>query len=178
MNTWNTFRDESYTYPNLCAKCAAPGPEESWELRYKEIEFPEGRPITPYDQKPRNYNTFITQVPVCGGCLAAMHGRGRFCWLLGAAIGLVAAFIILLAYHAQGNAPDDSIWSASFVGIFAAVVSGYLLKTIFAGGDVIAKYNGREQKLKFANKEFQAQYDRLNFQYSPITGQYAGTKGW
>jgi hypothetical protein len=174
MNTWNTFRDESFTYPNLCAKCGAAEPSESWELRYSEIEFPEGMPASPYDQKPRNYNTYITSVPVCQTCLAAMHKRARVCWLLGAVTGAAAASFLLRYLQTAGEiSPRGAVSTTIFAGICVALVAGYLLKLIFANGLTIAKYNGREQKLQFQNREFQAQYDRLNFNYSPLTGQYS-----
>jgi hypothetical protein len=179
MNTWNTFRDESFTYPNLCAKCAAPEPSATWELKYSEIEFPEGMPVSPYDQKPRNYNAFLTQVPVCQTCLASLRRRGRICWLLGAVVGAVSAcFLLGYLQNLGGISPRGSVSTTVAAGIFVSLVAGYLLKMIFVDTLSFAKYNGREQKLQFQNKEFQAQYDRLNFNYSPTTGQYAGAKGW
>lgn len=180
MNTWNTFEDEAYTFPNLCAKCAAPEPTECWRLKYYEVEFPEGRPVTPYDQKPRNYNTYVTNVPVCKECLAGINRRRRLCWLLGAAVGTVFGCSLLMYMDKLPQYEGQALYLTPFVmGLFPALVVGYVLKLIFVDALSFAKYNGREQKLNFNNKEFQAQFDRLNFQYSALTGKYAdGARAW
>jgi len=179
MNTWNTFRDEAYTFPNLCAKCAAPDPTETWQLKYYEVEYPEGMPWGPYDQKPRNYNTYLTDVPLCKECLGSVRWRSRYCWLAGGLAGVVAGIAMFGLISAHRPAEPDLGFVPFGAGLFVALAVGYVLKAVFVDALCFAKFNGREQKLAFRNKEFQAQFDRLNFQYSATTGKYAdGGRAW
>jgi hypothetical protein len=174
MHGFNTFPVEGFHYPNCCARCAGEEPTQSWRIVQSVIEFPEGMPAGPWDQKPRNYNDYVTNVPICDKCHAALQSRSRKCWLVGAAVGAVAALATFQYLFAAEIKLQGCLLSGGAAGVAVALVLGWLLKLIAVDGFSFAKLDGLAQRITFKNKAYQAEFDRLNF--TAPRGQVA--RGW
>ena len=175
MHGFNTFEVEGFHYPNLCARCAAEEPTQGWRIVHSTIEFPEGMPVSGMDPKPRNYNDYVTNVPVCVACHAVLLGRSRKCWLTGAALGAAAGSATFLYMIDAGLKMQGCLLTAGAAGVTITLALGWLLKTIAVDGFSFAKLNGLEQKITFKNKAYQAEFDRLNFTGPLPSGQIART---
>jgi len=159
----NTFQNENFEYPNVCARCVKNEPTVPWKLRYYTFEQPDGI-ATAYNDNRRVYNTYVCLVPICAACHSELKRQRRLRWgmaaLLGGGVGLGVMQYLLATSSLK---PAGIFVTAGAAAVVAVGVIGYILDNIVAAWGGFAKYDGRSGTLRFQNKEYQAAFEKLNF---------------
>ena len=153
-----------FNYPNVCARCGKEEPDTLWKLKCSEVVLHE--PELGYNRSMKDFNEFITHVPICSGCERKLNWWSGMCWPIGLACGLAVGVATGFSMAADGELELPAIYiAASMAGLAAAAAIGWLARLVLSLVGVLhfADYRPRESKIRFRNRGYQKLFDGLNF---------------
>ena len=140
--------EKYFQFPERCAKCDEPEPEDEWQIS-REL---------PHHTLSREH-TFKVAVPVCHRCKTTLSRARVVGILLGVALGLTAAFISWNKLISQWS----GCFSIAVVTIIALGCGGVTFWVIqIVSGAYFAKFGDDSDILIFNNSVYQKEFDELN----------------
>jgi hypothetical protein len=160
-----------FNFPNACACCGKEEPDTLWKLKCSEVVLHE--PELGYNRSMKDFNEYITHVPICSACERSLKLRDAACWGVGIACGAAAGIALGFDMAADGDAKLPAIYIAgAVVGLIVAGTVGWLVRFVASllGILTCADYQPRESRIRFYNKQYQQLFDSLNFTaHVPVT---------
>src|SRR5262245_24299372 len=146
-----------FEYPNVCCRCAADQPAQSWGVQSYETRPGAGNSVVTI--------TYTTPVPVCTRCHRSLTMLLICCWFAALTGGAVAGwFIYDWAIHRPYANTYPEILMAGVPILLGGMIAwgcAWTLKAIFINYDFV-HYDPSEPPMVFKNKQYQAVFDQIN----------------
>jgi hypothetical protein len=147
-----------FRFPRCCSRCLAEGPMKSFEVETETLEQPaEGKTVIA---------TYSTEVPVCDTCHARFLRVSFLNWVPGVIGSLAAAGLAIWFWPAilrnDANIPLalQVLVALGFIGGVAWAIARTLNQEYFNWR--LVRYDSRQLRLVFGNKDYQALFDEAN----------------